>query len=771
MGPAGVGKSALVAALAREVGAAGREVVWVALSDATRVELARVAVREALGVPADLPDGAPLSAALRDRGPALLVVDGVDAVAHTLGPELDALARGLAEQGLVVVTSGVRLHVPDEDVMPLGGLGEEDGARLLARYAGAVDEAAARRVSAALEGFPLALVLAGVRAAALGVEAVAARLDDAMGILAAPLAGAPPRHHSVRAALEVAWTLLGTREREALAACAAFAGAFDVAAAEAVIGPGRDADALSALGLLVDGSWLSVTDGESGRSFRAHPLIRAFSIEREPEAAAAGRSRHAELFAARAEGAWRGAERGAMGRWRSEVRRDAEDLWRVASDAEEPARRVHAALALGLIAEDRDTEAQLACASAGLSAGAEGGQAARLLELRARGYRGQGRLADAVADLDRAVAVAGDSEVLPLVLAQRSVVRMHLDDASGAASDARAALEAVSSETPAFVRLVARATTAFLDYRAGALDRAEPALERALGEALAADAGTHAAELAGILGNLAHLSGRLDAARDRLAAAARSAEGEGALRLAAIFDGYVALVDHEDGRHDAAMAGYDATIERLERFASRRHEALFKAARSALCASLGREPERARRDLAVATHLADELGSPTLHEAIAALREVVRARWDGAPNPRLTPGFTGDDDVVVARRIAAAALATLGAAPVLAISADGARVRAEPDGEVIDLARRAPLRRVLAALVAAHAAEPGRVLDADALREAGWPGERMLEDAGRQRVRVAVWTLRKLGLKALIETEGGAYRLIPTVVLGALREV
>jgi hypothetical protein len=62
------------------------------------------------------------------------------------------------------------------------------------------------------------------------------------------------------------------------------------------------------------------------------------------------------------------------------------------------------------------------------------------------------------------------------------------------------------------------------------------------------------------------------------------------------------------------------------------------------------------------------------------------------------------------------------------------------------------------ALVDAHGST---ALPWDALLAAGWPGERVSAEAGMQRVRVAVSTLRKLGLAAVIETVEGGYRLDP----------
>jgi hypothetical protein len=86
-------------------------------------------------------------------------------------------------------------------------------------------------------------------------------------------------------------------------------------------------------------------------------------------------------------------------------------------------------------------------------------------------------------------------------------------------------------------------------------------------------------------------------------------------------------------------------------------------------------------------------------------------------------------------------------------------------GARTELDRRPNLRAILAALVAARRTTPGSVLDPERLLEAGWPGEIVAADAGRNRVRVAVSTLRSLGLRELILSRGDGYLLDPDVAI------
>jgi hypothetical protein len=69
--------------------------------------------------------------------------------------------------------------------------------------------------------------------------------------------------------------------------------------------------------------------------------------------------------------------------------------------------------------------------------------------------------------------------------------------------------------------------------------------------------------------------------------------------------------------------------------------------------------------------------------------------------------------------------------------------------------------RLLLALVHARLEQPGRPLRVTELLEAGWPGERMIEEAARNRLRVMVNRLRDLGLRDVLRAEGHGYVLDP----------
>lgn len=102
---------------------------------------------------------------------------------------------------------------------------------------------------------------------------------------------------------------------------------------------------------------------------------------------------------------------------------------------------------------------------------------------------------------------------------------------------------------------------------------------------------------------------------------------------------------------------------------------------------------------------------------------------------------------------------------VLQIGPDARWFRAPGGKGPVDLSRRQSLRLVLAELATRREVEPGVGLSASALFEVGWPGERIDNGSANNRVRVAVATLRKLGLRGLLVGGRGGYRLSPSVAL------
>jgi hypothetical protein len=95
----------------------------------------------------------------------------------------------------------------------------------------------------------------------------------------------------------------------------------------------------------------------------------------------------------------------------------------------------------------------------------------------------------------------------------------------------------------------------------------------------------------------------------------------------------------------------------------------------------------------------------------------------------------------------------------MVVEASGAWVRV--DGETIDLSKRRALRYLVAGLAERRLAAPGSASTLQDLLAIGWPGEKVLPEAGRNRVFVALTTLRKLGLRDVIVRDDDGYMFDP----------
>ncbi len=77
--------------------------------------------------------------------------------------------------------------------------------------------------------------------------------------------------------------------------------------------------------------------------------------------------------------------------------------------------------------------------------------------------------------------------------------------------------------------------------------------------------------------------------------------------------------------------------------------------------------------------------------------------------------------------------------------------------EFVPLAQRPVLARLLIALARARLERPGVPIPLERLAELTWPGEQMGAAVMKNRMHVGIATLRKLGLRAALESGGGGY--------------
>lgn len=260
-GTGGIGKTRLVAELTS--GPGDWTVVALAPLEAGGVATA-VAAR--LGYRDDVSDPRVIVELLRQY-PGVLVLDNAE---HVL-VETRRLVRLLVDgcPGLrVLVTSRIRLDLPDErlvvlDPLEVHGHGAPAVSLFLDRLRRArpdvtlpADHPAVAAVCARLDGVPLALELAASRAAVLGLDALAERLDSPIDVLSSGVDDGA-RHATLGNVIEWSVALLDEPARRVLASLGVFHGAFDVAAAEVVAATVTDEPIAPIIGRLADASLIA----------------------------------------------------------------------------------------------------------------------------------------------------------------------------------------------------------------------------------------------------------------------------------------------------------------------------------------------------------------------------------------------------------------------------------------------------------------------------------------------------------------------------------
>jgi predicted ATPase/Tfp pilus assembly protein PilF len=713
------------------------------------------------------------------------------------------------------------MEQPPSDATLAAALASDSVALLVARADLAPTDADAPRLASLarrLDGIPLALELAASRVKALGLEEVERRLasagaSEALDLLSLGRRDATARQATLRGAIDWSLSLLEPAELGLFAALALFRAPFTPTEAVAVRAPGSsEAAALEVLQGLCDKS-LVARAGE-GRLVLLQALReRAAELPRDPDAAVrlaahyASRARRAvgELDSRRAKQAlaWLRAEVDNLLAAHDAVLERAS-----ATDLEDAERETAAWLLVGvdailqrvgpsslhasrldrLLAEplppsielslrlararvhrdagamdacERELERALACAEPGERAivGAELGEA-RLArgaleeaEVTVRAALAEGRGARSVAGEQRAAARLG------LVLHARG----RLDEAQVSyelALDLGARLASPTLEAAAHRDLGS------LLLQRGALARARAHYAEALARAPHDDLRLEGV-VRGNLGIIALEEGDLEAATSSFRRALDCLRRIGDRTYEAHLLVYAGLTQFERGSPHDARALYDVAIDVLGEVGDARMEGIARTARAVARAALG-EGGAADNDLAVARRRLGGVDDP----ALLALLDVARAHVgllaaEGALEARQEavrvasehePLAAGSDDLRFARR------ALLRALPSERFVFDaGGQGFVAPDGTRIDLARRPTLARVLEALVAKRLAEPGVPATHDELVGAGWPGERVLPLAAQNRLRVAVTTLRNMGLRQVLAFRDGGHLLDPAV--------
>jgi predicted ATPase/DNA-binding winged helix-turn-helix (wHTH) protein len=324
VGPGGIGKTTVGLAVAERMIGAYEHGVWlVDLAPLRDQGLVPGAVATVLGLEIRTED--PLSglvAALRDNR-MLLVLDNCEHVIDAAAGLAEAVLSGTSGVN-ILATSREPLGVPGERVHRLGSLNSpEPSPGLTATEAAAFSavQLFVERVTAIVENFaltdanaslvvaicrrldglPLAIEFAAPRVEVLGVEGLAARLDESLRRLSgAQRRSAPPRHRTMQAVVDWSYGLLSEDEQRCFRALGIFAGGFtgEAAAAAAMDAATTGADAIDRLADLVAKSLVVADASDTKPRFRLLDTTRAYAIE---ELDASGEHeriarRHAEYY-------------------------------------------------------------------------------------------------------------------------------------------------------------------------------------------------------------------------------------------------------------------------------------------------------------------------------------------------------------------------------------------------------------------------------------------------------------------------------------------
>ncbi len=308
-GRGGIGKTSVALEVVRTLGSIdGLDGgVWVPLAGTTDPDLVMTEIAHALGAPIEAgADAAGVVADLLGHGARVLALDNLE---HLLGfvPALSELLDRCPSLR-VLVTSRAALRLRSERVVALAPLpdptelvgssleelAEQPAVATYCNQAAAVDWSfglthqnapAIVELCRRLEGLPLAIELAAVRAAMLPAAEILRRLDGSdLDVLRRPRGDAPARHHGLRATIDWTYGLLAPDEQRALRCISVNVGTFDLDAAIALIDPrpggGSDStDALDALSSLVDFHLIDPLPGSDPPRFSIPDSIRVFALE------------------------------------------------------------------------------------------------------------------------------------------------------------------------------------------------------------------------------------------------------------------------------------------------------------------------------------------------------------------------------------------------------------------------------------------------------------------------------------------------------------
>jgi predicted ATPase/DNA-binding winged helix-turn-helix (wHTH) protein len=305
VGPGGIGKTTAALAVAERMTAEYEHGVWLidlaSLGDARLVPSA-VATVLSLQIPAEDPIHGLVAAVSDNR--MLLLLDNCEHVIDEVASLATALLGG-AKGVDILATSREPLGVAGENEYRLGPLGSPPASSKLSAAEAAAFPAVqlfVERVTAivedfaltdentslvlelcrGLDGLPLAIEFAAPGVEVLGLEGLAARLDDSLPLLGSRRRGRVPRHRTMRAVIDWSYGLLSEGEQLFFSALGIFSGGFTVEAAAAVAMDSATIgiETIDRLADLVAKSLVVADVSGAKPRFRLLETTRAYAIEK-----------------------------------------------------------------------------------------------------------------------------------------------------------------------------------------------------------------------------------------------------------------------------------------------------------------------------------------------------------------------------------------------------------------------------------------------------------------------------------------------------------
>ena len=817
LGPPGIGATRVAAAAASQHSGS---VLWADAAGAHDDAGLTERLAAALGVSWSGLDEAhqALQAAIAGRPGTWVVIDELSRMGH-----FDAIEALRVAGAAVLVTANAPLRLPGERQVTLQPLSPVDGAALYAETAGRngvevdVSDPTISALVKALDGLPLAIELAATRARVLPAASMLERLAEHRFTLLRT------REQSLHAAVELVWQDMHPDEKQALTQAAVFAGPFTLEAAEAVIQTEESTallvDDLAARSLLQTHNtdpvafglpatlreWVCAHAPPGPDTVLRHRAWSSELARRYLQGSAPIRAHVADLVAC-AEDRTASPDQvlitvlallkaappqlpydrlfslataslphlsqpgitqvqlaiGALLTRRSRPERAVEHLEAARQTCPpELLPRLHLLMAEALLKTSRFTDSQRAAEVALSGDLGVRGRARRILALNLAIQRDLAGAAKLFDQASRELDEGGDPAMAAECRARRLVT--DLVSRSGISPDTlqesirQLGRLATQVEDP-HQALRIQVDVSHRLLLLGRFDEASQILETSLakavllGEHLLAARGRHS------MGCIAHAIGHLEQAEGLLR------ESYTALRHSRFGPEVGADLAHLYLEQDRQLDAHELVSE-IEVSGSLGQRVLIHAVRGITSVMLGHDPGN---DLTFANEHAVPMIAPCV-AMTAAIAEVIAGDVGpaleaiGRGGPLLPDQLARRVTVVCINRFSPESSPDLS----LRLGHDvswfqiGSRTPA-------DLRRRAALRAIVRELVDARCADPERRITKERLVEAGWPGERILEDAAASRVYTAIRTLRKMGLEPILLTDDGGYRLDPRTVVQRL---